>query len=115
MTRPHPARCVRGRRSSAPIAGLTLLVLAPAVLGCAERQETEAVSRGGTVVIAEGADMDKPNPLVNESSLDNDLNSMLYRPLLQSWWENGELVFLTAEENPMALARSYEFFGPDSA
>jgi peptide/nickel transport system substrate-binding protein len=83
---------------------------APTLTACGER-----TPQGGTVVIAEGADLDKPNPLVNETALDNQVNSIIYRPLLQPTWENGELVYNTADRNPMALATSYEFFGPDSA
>lgn len=71
--------------------------------------------RGGTVVIAEAVDMDKPIPLVSETSVDGAITGFLYLPLLAPWWENGELHYLTAEESPEALARSYEFFGPDSA
>jgi peptide/nickel transport system substrate-binding protein len=67
------------------------------------------------VVIAEGADLDKPHPILLETALDNQVSSILYRPLLQPWWEDGRLSYLTSEQNPMALARSYELFGPDSA
>jgi peptide/nickel transport system substrate-binding protein len=74
-----------------------------------------AAQRGGTVVAVEGADMEKPVPLIEETVLDQQLSALLYRPLLQSWWEDGELHYLTHDRNPMALARSYEFFGPDSA
>jgi peptide/nickel transport system substrate-binding protein len=95
-------------RAASAFVGLSLVV---AVVGCGDGRP----ARGGEVVVAEGADLDKPNPLVSESALDNEVNSILYRPLLQPWWEDGELHYLTADENPMALARSYEFFGADSA
>lgn len=72
-------------------------------------------NRGGQVVIAEGADLDKPLGLVSSTSLDSQVGSMLYMSMLGTRWENGELLYQTADENPMALARSYEFFGPDSA
>jgi peptide/nickel transport system substrate-binding protein len=79
--------------------------------GCGERQ----IQRGGQVITAEGADLDKPNPIVSETNLDNQVNGILYRPLLQPWWEDGELQYLTSDQNPMSLATSYEFFGPDGA
>jgi peptide/nickel transport system substrate-binding protein len=70
---------------------------------------------GGQAILAESADLSKPNPLVNESVLDNQVNGMIYMSILGSAWENGELLYQTADEDPTALARSYEFFGPDSA
>jgi peptide/nickel transport system substrate-binding protein len=94
------------------LAGLAVLTGCPGER--AERVPAEA-QRGGTVIVVEGADMDKPMPLISESSLDNQLQGLIYRPLLQGWWEDGELHYLTYDQNPMALARSYEFFGPDSA
>jgi peptide/nickel transport system substrate-binding protein len=71
--------------------------------------------QGGTVVIAEGADLDKPIPIVTESALDNQVTSIIFMSMLGPRWEDGELLYQTADEHPMALARSYEFFGPDSA
>lgn len=104
----------RRRREVGPIAhraaAAWLVLSAMALAAC-----SGGGGGGNQVVIAEGADMDKPNPLVSESALDNSINSILYRPMLAARWENGELLYLTAEESPMALVRSYEFFGPDSA
>jgi peptide/nickel transport system substrate-binding protein len=94
-----------------------LLALAVMLTACpGERAErpTQA-QRGGTVVVTEGADMDKPMPIISESSLDNQLNALMYRQVLAPWWEDGELHYLTHDRNPAALARSWEFFGPDSA
>ncbi|MEX2583921.1 MAG: ABC transporter substrate-binding protein [Gemmatimonadota bacterium] len=82
---------------------------------CGDATDPDQPSPGGQAIIVEGADLDKPNPLVSESQLDNAVNAILYRPLLQPWWEDGQLLYLTADENPMALARSYEIFGADSA
>jgi peptide/nickel transport system substrate-binding protein len=59
--------------------------------------------------------MDKPHPLLFETVFDGDITGILYRQILHPRWDDGELSFLTSEEHPMALARSYEFFGPDSA
>src|SRR5690606_15674380 len=75
----------------------------------------DAPTRGGQVVIAEGADLDKPLGLVAASALDGEVGTMIYMSMLGTRWENGELFYQTADENPLALARSYEFFGPDSA
>jgi peptide/nickel transport system substrate-binding protein len=107
MTRSYPRT---GRRPR--VTAVVLILLVPFLAACpGDRPE-----RGGTAVVAAGADMDKPHTLISESSLDNGINAyFLYRPLLQPWWEDGELSYLTADENPMALARSYEYFGPDSA
>ena len=71
--------------------------------------------RGGSVTIVELADMSKPMPLISESSLDNEVNGVLYMTLLGPFWENGELRYRTSDEDATALAKSYEFFGPDSA
>jgi peptide/nickel transport system substrate-binding protein len=77
--------------------------------------DAPASRRGGQVVVAVGADMDKPNPIVFATVTDSDINEMLYMSLLASRWEEGGLVYEVAADNPMSLARSYEFFGPDSA
>jgi peptide/nickel transport system substrate-binding protein len=71
--------------------------------------------RGGSVTIVELADLSKPMPLVSESSLDNEVSSVLYLSLLASIWENGELHYRTSDQDPTALAKSWELFGPDSA
>jgi peptide/nickel transport system substrate-binding protein len=91
--------------------------------GCGEKGERRAGGEaeeggtpepGGTAVMAELADMSKPMPLVMESSLDGDLQDVMYMTLLRGAWRDGRLAYLTAEENPMALARRYEFLAPDS-
>jgi peptide/nickel transport system substrate-binding protein len=91
------------------------LMLAPILLAACGGGGGGDAGRGGTVVIAEGADLDKPNPIVSESALDNQVNAIIFMPILATRWENGQLLYQTADEHPMALARSYEFFGPDSA
>lgn len=70
---------------------------------------------GSQVVIAVATDLDKPFPLLTVTDFDTHINSMLYMSLLAKRWENGALVYQTADRDPTALARSYEFFGPDSA
>lgn len=72
-------------------------------------------SRGNIAVAVELADMEKPMPLISETSLDNELQSIMYLSILSAKWEDGRLHYLTADESPTALARSYEYFGPDSA
>jgi peptide/nickel transport system substrate-binding protein len=99
-------------QSSVLLASAAVLAACP---GADRAERPTDAQQGGTVVVTEGADMDKPMPLISESSLDNQLQALLYRPLLQSWWEDGELEYVTHDRNPMSLARSYEFFGPDSA
>lgn len=94
----------------------TGLVLCPVLLlifsACSQDRTAQ---RAGSVVVVELADMEKPMPLISESSLDNELQSIMYRPLLSPAWEEGRLRYRTAEESPMALARSFEYFGPDSS
>lgn len=91
------------------------MLLGLVAAACGDRQTSDAVSRGGQVVIAEAADISKLHPLVSETSLDNEVVAMLYMSILGTRWEDGELLYQTADENPLALARSYEFFGPNSA
>jgi peptide/nickel transport system substrate-binding protein len=110
----------RHRRTTSwrPVAGPSAVTFGWIVLlaaGCSADDSRGGPAAGGQVVLAEQADLDRPHPLVSESVLDAQLNTMLYRPLLAPSWEDGELIFSTADENPLALARSYEFFGPDSA
>ena len=91
---------------------LCLLLLLTMAAGCSDRP---TAGTGGQAVIAENVDMNTPHPIVSESNLDNEIISILYRPLLNPEWIDGRLIYQTAEESPLALARSYEFFGPDSA
>lgn len=71
--------------------------------------------RTGSVVVVELADMEKPMPLISESSLDNELQGIMYRSLLSAAWIDGELIYQTADESPMALAHSWEYAGEDSS
>jgi peptide/nickel transport system substrate-binding protein len=98
--------------------GAALLCLIATLAACpgGERAERpDGAQRGGTVVVVEGADMAHPMPILTETVFDQQLAMIMYRPLLRSWWEDGETHYLTHDRNPIALARSYEFFGPDSA
>jgi peptide/nickel transport system substrate-binding protein len=71
--------------------------------------------RGGSVTIVDLADISKPMPLISESSLDNAVSGVLYMTILAPLWEDGELHYLTSDRDALALAKSYEFFGADSA
>jgi ABC-type transport system substrate-binding protein len=71
--------------------------------------------RDDTVRIITLADISKPMPFISESVTDGSVVGMLYRPLLDARWEDGRLRDLTADESSLAVARSYELFGPDSA
>ncbi|HEX5726502.1 MAG TPA: ABC transporter substrate-binding protein, partial [Longimicrobiaceae bacterium] len=70
---------------------------------------------GGTAIIAELSDMSKPMPLIFDSSLDGDLMDVMFMGLTRGAWRDGRLVYLTADESPMAAARRWELTGPDSA
>jgi peptide/nickel transport system substrate-binding protein len=71
---------------------------------------------GGTAVLAELADINRPMPLTAESALDGDLGGdVMFLSLSRGRWENGKLRYVNATENPAALARGWEFVGPDSA
>lgn len=103
-------------------AALLLLALAGACgdreSGAADEAKTrssEQVERGGTAVLAELSDMSKPMPLIFDSSLDGDLQDVMYMALTRGAWKDGKLVYQTSSDNPMALAWMYELVGPDSA
>lgn len=76
--------------------------------------EGEQVDRGGTAVLADLSDINKPMPLLWESSTDEALIDIMYMSLVRGAWRDGEMVFLTADESPMAISRSWEYVGPDS-
>lgn len=129
MTDPNPA----GKKTAKKLSWTLLAVLAAAILiaallvlgGCSgdrkgERPDTPArdgepeVAQGGTAILAELGDMSKPMPLIFDSSLDGDLQDVMYMGLTRAAYEDGRLVYQTASENPMALAWLYEFTGRDS-
>lgn len=71
---------------------------------------------GGTAIIVEGSDMTQPLAMLAQGTLDGALGEdILFMGLLRGEWADGRLVFRTADENPMAIARSYEYVGSDSA
>ncbi len=72
--------------------------------------------RGGTAIVVESSDINTPLGVIAASVLDGNLSSdVMNMELVRGQWRDGRLVFVTAEESPMAIARSYEYVGPDSA
>lgn len=70
---------------------------------------------GGTAIIAELADINRPMPVLAEALLDGDLGGdVMFLSLSRAAWKDGRLEFVNATESPAALARSWEFLGPDS-
>lgn len=69
---------------------------------------------GGTVVLAELSDMGQPLATLSQGGLDGNLQDILYMTLLRGEWRDGDLAYVAADENPMALARSWEYVGEDS-
>jgi peptide/nickel transport system substrate-binding protein len=99
---------------------LAMVLLLAAACGREEANRTagggETPESGGVAVIAEGADINTPILVVANTVLDGDLSAdVMNMELVRGAWENGKLVYRTAGESPMAIARSYEYFGPDSA
>jgi peptide/nickel transport system substrate-binding protein len=90
------------------------LAAALAAYGCGEQGGAARPVTGGTAVFGELVEASKPNPLVWDSDLDADLVDVMYMGLTRPQWENGRLVFLTAERSPMAIATRYEYLAPDS-
>jgi len=65
--------------------------------------------------VIEASGIVRPMPLVSESALDAEFQAFMFRPLLQEWWEENELRYMTHDENPMALAHRWEYAEPDSS
>jgi peptide/nickel transport system substrate-binding protein len=100
---------------------LAVLAFALAAAGCpGDRAPGVAIDEfgepvpGGTAITIELADISKPYPPVYESSGDGNVLNMMYMSLTRGAWRDGRLVYMVAEESPMALARSWELTGPDS-
>jgi peptide/nickel transport system substrate-binding protein len=100
------------------VGGVGLLAMTVSLAACpGDRGEgvPREARQGGTATIISLADIDKPMPLVWESTLDQDMVNLMYMGLLFSRWEGGRVEYLTAEQSPLALARSYEYLPPDSS
>ncbi len=91
-------------------AGLCVLLLS--LGGC---DGADQPPRGGSVTVIEADGIVRPMPLISESALDAEFQAFMFRPLLQEWWEESELRYLTHDENPMALAHRWEYVEPDSS
>lgn len=88
---------------------------APDAGGAAVAGAGETPEPGGTAVIAEQADLNRPLPIVAESATDGNVGGdVMFSSLLRSGWEDGHIVYRTHAENPAALARAYEYLGADS-
>lgn len=95
-----------------------------ALAACGDRAETdeprvagagETPEPGGTMVIAEMADLNRPMPIIAESSTDGSFGGdIMFSSLLRGEWKDGELLYVPYPENPAALANRYEYLGPDS-
>src|SRR5687767_14660576 len=109
---------------SIPIRGALALLGVVAVMACGdapgdksgkdalpEDQEEEGGTpvSGGTAVIAELADMEKPMPLVWQSQLDSDLVDMMYMGLTRMVWRDGRPAYLLSDESPMAIAYRWQY------
>ena len=113
-------------RAPARLLGAALPALLALAAACGDRRPAETTSTrpdsaggvpepGGTAVIVELGDMEKPSPLVAQGSLDADLYDVMYMGLTRGAWRNGRLASLTSNDSPMALAYHWEYVGPDSA
>jgi peptide/nickel transport system substrate-binding protein len=106
------------RRGAGSTLGTGMLALLAA---CGGEPRSGAVEEGGepeaggTVVIAENSDMNRPLPTLWQGGFDANLADILYMNLLKGEWRDGRMEYLAADESPMALARGYEYVGEDSA
>jgi peptide/nickel transport system substrate-binding protein len=107
-----PGTIFLSNRSIGRIALLPVILLPLFVAACADDAQPP---RGGTVTVVTSSGLGTALPLLAASTMDHDLRMILFRPLLQDWWEDGRLHHLTHAENPAALARSWEYVGADSA
>jgi peptide/nickel transport system substrate-binding protein len=80
----------------------------------AARDEFGEPVPGGTAITIELADLARPLSVINESALDGSAMNMMFMGVQRGAWRDGRLVFLNADESPMALARRWELTGPDS-
>lgn len=103
--------------------GIALTAAALIAVGCGGDTGSGGAARGGdgtpeaggTVVIAQTADLSQPLATLAAGALDGTLQDILYMNLLKGEWRDGRLEYVTADESPMALARSYEYLQPDSS
>jgi peptide/nickel transport system substrate-binding protein len=105
-------------------AGLAVLLSLATLAGCGKEKAgganggagTGTPEDGGVAVVAEGADISRPLQILATSLFDGDLSGdVLNVSLVRLGWEDGAVAFYTADQNPMAAARSYEYVGADSS
>lgn len=78
--------------------------------------QSTAPEQGGVAVVAEQADISTPLTILAQQELEGDLGGdVTNMSLVRSRWEDGEVVNLTADQHPLALARRVEYLGPDSS
>lgn len=73
-----------------------------------------APRRGGSAVVAEIGDLNRPMPLLYQGNPDGDMMDVMYMALTSQTWENGKLVYRLSDASPMAMAWHYEYTGADS-
>jgi peptide/nickel transport system substrate-binding protein len=114
---------MNGRKRSSGFFWLGSALLFLAACGGGDSAEAPAADAdygdpvpGGTAVLAESADMSIPLAIVAQTAFDGNLGGdVMFMSLFATDWADGRLVYHTAEQSPMAIARSYEYVGPDSA
>jgi peptide/nickel transport system substrate-binding protein len=105
-----PEAGVSRRNHRAPLLILLVMLVSSA---CGSDGDRNAY-RDDTVTILSLADISKPMPFISETVLDGGVVGQMYMAILWGKWEDGRLHARTADQNALALAKSYEFFGPDS-
>ncbi|MDP9347859.1 MAG: ABC transporter substrate-binding protein, partial [Gemmatimonadota bacterium] len=83
-----------------PALALLASVFLPSGLSAQNRQPSR-------VVVGVELDMEWPHPLVFARPLDADLTDMLYMGLVRATWRNGQMTYLTARQDPMAMAHRF--------
>lgn len=107
-----PRNVTSTTRGIIAVAGLVVLA---SCTSAEDRETSRAAYRDDTVTILDLSDISKPMPFISETTLDGDVVGQMFMGILGARWEDGRLRNTTAEEDALALAKSYEFFGPDSA
>lgn len=99
-----PAVGFHGSRKRVGVLCATYLLAVLTLVSC-ERPRV-----GGTVVIAVSSDAGALLPVIEQSSLDGEVNNLMYLGLNSAVWADGALEYMIDD---LSLAQSWEF-GPDS-
>ncbi len=108
----RPSRLARPtrRQVTCTVLGLGAGVgLAFSLTSCEPPRTSESPPSGDRVVIGETRDAGTLLPVLESSSLDGEINAMLYPTLNSAHWKSGTIEYLVDERS---LAESWEF-GPD--